>query len=328
MTLALIEGEKIFHKARPHICSMFSLYLTWLYLACIGFLTMAWRPTITAWLESYTWIDSASIPLFWAIWGLAIIIPSIIIAFMRINWYWLGGAVIIAGLGILFYQQRVPIVDWLKEQWHSMPWLSQLSVELQSKWSWLAEVRSWIQRDELPNYWLFALSGLGLSLANSYRRSHHYYITNRRVIFRFGFFITRERDLMYSKIEDLILHRDLLGRIFNFGTLIPISGSGLGTGNEQAIVLVGGEQKLPVGPTLKVTIGGGHSITVPRAPSFYSLYGIPKPEALRSIMLEEMERREYHRRGTDLQTDNSGLNRTIGTDRHPVPLKLGPFIEH
>lgn len=301
MSLALIEGEKIFHKTRPHLFSMFTLYLTWLYLGFVGFLAIEFRPAIIAWLKSYQMIGEASLPVFWVLWCAVLIIPALIVSFVRINWYWLAGALIISCLGVLFYQQRDPIVVWGKEQWDSVAWLQQTSTELKQKWPWLAEVRSWLHREELPNYWLLGLSFLGILMANSYRRSHHYYITNRRVIFRFGFLITRERDLMYSKIEDLILHRDLLGRMFNFGTLIPISGSGLGTGNDQAIILVGGEQKLPIGPTLKVTIGGGHSITVPRAPSFYSLYGIPKPEMLRSIMLDEMDRREYHRRGTDLQ---------------------------
>ena len=118
-------------------------------------------------------------------------------------------------------------------------------------------------------------------------------ITDRRVITRFGFLIIRERDLLYSKVDDLIIHQGVIGRILGFGTLIPISASGIGTGSDEAILSAGAEQKLPMGPSLKVTIGGGRSITVPRAPSFYSLYGVSDPEGLKNLMLKEMEKREY-----------------------------------
>lgn len=292
MSLSLIEGEKIFVKTSPHFFSMIHLYLCWIYLGAVGTLFLVFHENISAWLQTLplpatAWVEILS----FALWSLALILPAIFVSFLRVNWGWLFLAIFLSTVGIASYlgRQEIGTAFWSFMQ---RPWCQQMETTVESHWpsGWKHD---FIQLDEIANYWLILVSFLGLCSANSYRRSHRYYITNRRIITRFGFFIMRERDLLYSKIDDLILHQDLLGRIFNFGTLIPISASGIGTGNDQVIWMAGAEQKLPVGPSLKVTIGGGRTITVPRSPSFYALYGVPQSEGLRNIMLKEMEKREY-----------------------------------
>ncbi len=303
MALALIPGERIFEKTCPHLFSMFYLYLAWLYIAGVGIATIYFRPGLWEILGATSLGTNAAPILFWVIWSLAILIPGLILAFWRIHWSWLLLAIGLVLVGLLLENQKDYIAAKVKIYLETSILAQVLGTMLKEDWPWVYEWCTKIHKQEIANYWLMGIGSLGFILANIYRRSHQYYITNRRVITRFGFFITRERDLLYSKIEDLVVHRDPLGRFFNFGTLIPISASGIGTGTDQAIFMVGGEQKLPIGPSLKVIIGGGHSITVPKAPSFYSLYGIPNPEKLRNLILQEMERREYHNRKDSHETE-------------------------
>lgn len=49
--------------------------------------------------------------------------------------------------------------------------------------------------------------------------------TNKRVIAKFGFISRRTIELNLSKVESLQVNQGILGRIFNFGTLV-ISGAG------------------------------------------------------------------------------------------------------
>lgn len=49
--------------------------------------------------------------------------------------------------------------------------------------------------------------------------------TNKRVIAKFGFISRKTIELNLSKVESLQVNQGILGRIFNFGTLI-ISGAG------------------------------------------------------------------------------------------------------
>lgn len=227
------------------------------------------------------------------IWVLALIVPGCVVSFIRINWGWLLLALFLSIVGVCTHVWQKEILEYSLNFAQEQKVCQNIDDILHRYFPLYDALKQKLTITEISNYWLILVSFTGLFLANSYRRSHRYYITNRRIITRFGFWITRERDLLYSKIDDLVAHQGLLGKIFGFGTLIPISASGIGTGSDQAIWMAGAEQKLPVGPSLKITMGGGRTVTVPRAPSFYSLYGVPNPEYLRNIMLKEMEKREY-----------------------------------
>ena len=50
-------------------------------------------------------------------------------------------------------------------------------------------------------------------------------ITNKRVIAKFGFIRRRTTEINLSMIESIHVHQGLLGRIFNFGSLV-VSGAG------------------------------------------------------------------------------------------------------
>lgn len=110
-----------------------------------------------------------------------------------------------------------------------------------------------------------------------YRRTHNYILTNYRIIFQGGFWTTHERQLKYESITDLDGQQGILGRILNFGTLIPITQSGFGLGADNSMAMMGagiGGGKGGMGAGVGVAAGGGKEVNVARARSYHQLTGI------------------------------------------------------
>ena len=80
----------------------------------------------------------------------------------------------------------------------------------------------------LPGIVLLPAFGAGLILLGAAwikYKSTELAITNKRVIAKFGFISRRTVEININKIESLQVDQGVLGRIFNFGTLL-ISGTG------------------------------------------------------------------------------------------------------
>jgi hypothetical protein len=106
-----------------------------------------------------------------------------------------------------------------------------------------------------------------------YRRSHKYIISNQRITFKGGVFTKEERTLRYDKIADINTKQGILGQIFGFGTIIPISQSGFGLGSDESFA-AGGVQVGKKKAKLVGMAGGGRGVQTPRARSFYELHGV------------------------------------------------------
>ncbi|WP_372369884.1 PH domain-containing protein [Candidatus Uabimicrobium sp. HlEnr_7] len=293
MSISLLENEKILKVTCPHPLSMLNLYLNWLYIVCMGVAFIAMREHIEEWIYYLPLGEKFATQLFFSVWAGCLLLPSLILSFYRINWSWLGLAfllIITGGISTHYHQQiAAAIQDFL----HSSYYLHLISVFIYKYFPVPISSEQLFASKELANHILMLVGFIGLCASNAYRKGHKYYLTNRRILAHFGFVGIKERDTMYSKVDDMIIQQGVLGRIFKFGTIIPISASGMGTGSDHAFASMGIEGKLPLGPTMSVSIGGGRSVTIPRAPSFYSLYGVPEPEIVKAIMLKEMEQREY-----------------------------------
>jgi len=160
---------------------------------------------------------------------------------------------------------------------------------------WLGFLEGLPARPE--NLLLMAVGLIGVAGVEVFRRGHRYYLTTSRIVARFGTLRTSERITLYSKIDDLMLQKGLLGGVFNFGTVIPITATGLGMGQDMAIAGAGvGGGKAGVGAGLFAA--GGKAKNVPRELSIYVLYRIKRPEAARDLILEEMSARERPRETT------------------------------
>ena len=118
-----------------------------------------------------------------------------------------------------------------------------------------------------------AVSIVGFLIIEVYRRSHKYIITNLRIIFKGGVLTKRERTIRYDKVADIDAKQGVLGQIFGFGTIIPVSQSGFGLGSDKT--MAGGGMELG---TKKARIfgfaGGGKEIQTPIARSYYELHGV------------------------------------------------------
>jgi len=132
--------------------------------------------------------------------------------------------------------------------------------------------------------WLLVVCGLaGIAFAEFYRRGHNYYITNLRVVMEKSFISYDSRQFTYNRIEDLAIVQGLLGRVLNYGTIVPVTASGFGLGEDSASagigagLGVGGKRLSPVGAGVGFSAGGGRAVLIPRGRTYHTLYGIPRP---------------------------------------------------
>jgi membrane protein YdbS with pleckstrin-like domain len=118
-----------------------------------------------------------------------------------------------------------------------------------------------------------AVAIIGFLIIELYRRSHKYIITNLRLIFKGGVLTKRERTIRYDKVADIDARQGVLGQIFGFGTIIPVSQSGFGLGADKT--MAGGGVALG-SKTVRLfgLAGGGKEIQTPIARSYYELHGV------------------------------------------------------
>jgi len=154
--------------------------------------------------------------------------------------------------------------------------------------------------------WSICMSILGFLLVEWYRRSHKYIISNLRIVFSGGIFTKRERTLRYDKISDINSEQGILGQIFGFGTIIPISQSGFGLGADQSFAAGGiqlGEKKAK----FFGLVGGGREVQTPRARSYYELHGVHPYKEIKKLVessVQESVITPYQQEQVVLQKEN------------------------
>lgn len=108
-----------------------------------------------------------------------------------------------------------------------------------------------------------------------YVRGHKYWITTKRIVIVKTFIQRNIREIEYGKITDIALEQGILGRIFNFGTIIPITPSTLGTGS---IIYTDA-----FGRIVKSTVEA-------ETQSRYSIYGVKNPMKIRDLINLQLEK--------------------------------------
>ncbi|RLG83668.1 MAG: hypothetical protein DRO40_03945, partial [Thermoprotei archaeon] len=138
---------------------------------------------------------------------------------------------------------------------------------------------------------IIGVSILALLIVEMHRRVHRYIITNRRIIFEYnGLFKKNRRDVVYSRLSDVILEKSFLGKIFNYGNIIPISQSSMGMGEDLAAASAGiGVSK---GVVAGAAVTGGRTVNVPRSRSQYMLYAVPNPEKIYEVITQSLKESE------------------------------------
>ena len=122
----------------------------------------------------------------------------------------------------------------------------------------------------------------------AYRRGHRYLITDRRIVLAKTFWGRTARELHYDKIADLIVTTSFWGRRLHYGTIIPVSESGLGLGGDMSGAAVGAAVKTIRNITLAGAVLGGREIQMPRAATYYELYGIHDPANIHAIISDQI----------------------------------------
>ena len=122
----------------------------------------------------------------------------------------------------------------------------------------------------------------------AYRRGHRYIITDRRIILAKTFWGRTARELHYDKIADLIVTTSFWGRRLHYGTIVPVSESGLGLGADMSGAAAGASIKTIKNITLAGAVLGGREIQMPRAATYYELYGIHDPEKIHAVISDQI----------------------------------------
>ena len=203
-----------------------------------------------------------------ALWIAGLAIAGIIASLLLIRWRIFITYMIIAGIAVL--------IMWKFDAWNSFKLL-------------------------IPAYNTIVFI-FGAFVTEIYRKSHRYIITNYRLILRGGMLIRKKRSLRYEKISDLGGEQGLLGRIFGFGNIIPITSSGFGLGEDESFAALGMETKKRFG--FFGFAGGGKSVDVPRARSYYELHGVHPYREIMDLLEELIHENNivpYQRRQIELQ---------------------------
>jgi hypothetical protein len=141
---------------------------------------------------------------------------------------------------------------------------------------------------------ILILSGLaGFLLTESYRRGHSYYITNLRLIMEKDFISYDSRQITYDRISDLALVQGLIGRILNYGTVVPVTLSGFGLGEDSAhagIAAGTAGGKASVSMAVGLSASGGRAVQIPRGRTYHTLYGVPNPREAQQVIAQMIQK--------------------------------------
>jgi len=240
----ILENERVEKSLSPHPLSFMRLQSLCLFLIIWGVL-VGWLVNFSEYKDLF--IGNEWFPLL--AWGLVLLLVGVIASLLTIQWsiFFLFLGVFVGGLALILSQ------GILSDSGVFIPFYS------------------------------VAISILGFLIVELYRRSHRYIISNFRIIFKGGIVTKRERTLRYDKITDIDAKQGVLGQIFGFGTIIPISQSGFGLGSDKSFA-AGGVQ---VG-TKKVgflgLFGGGKEVQTPRARTYYELHGVHPYKEIKKVV--------------------------------------------
>lgn len=281
----LLNNEELRLKLRPHPLSFMGLQMIPTALLALGvFLFWFFNKEQPAWLETIFGLGATPYAILWLI-GLAAI--SVIESLAMIRWriFFAHMAIFAAGM----------LIIW--------------------KLNWWEQIRIFAPALTV------ACAAIGFMLVELYRQSHEYLITNFRLIFRGGIVTKKERTLRYDKITDIDGSQGPLGRIFGFGTILPITQSGFGLGNDTAFAAGSvGTQVARGRANVNIAAGGGKEVQTPRARSYYELHGAcpySKVKNLLEELVQESTIAPYQKEQVALQKQMVELLRRQNGDLPP-----------
>ncbi|MCO4781027.1 MAG: PH domain-containing protein [Candidatus Cloacimonetes bacterium] len=251
--MKLIDDEQVYYELNPRLLTLGSKSLFWLMNVVLLGVWLLYKLDLLAFIDSK--VESIAI-LSWFvlkfshnIWIVPPVLCGLVIAVTRIMWR--EYSYLLVSLSLLI------ILQWF-----------------------------YPEIEDLGPRVLFMLSLLFLFYQEYVRVGTKYMVTNFRIEFLKPGFKTRSRTVFYSKIQDIQMHVGIFGKIFGYGTIIPITSSGLGTGAMESQVHVGGQ----VANSVMAGVSAGHSSKVIDENSEYALHDIPWVEEVHQHILSFMTR--------------------------------------
>jgi membrane protein YdbS with pleckstrin-like domain len=248
--------------------SFITLHLVWVIPVLWG-AVLLWLFHAPVWDDINLGIESGMATL---IWGTGLVLCGIVASLLFVRWRIMLGYAAIIGMGLIL--------------------------------GWYGDVLD-AARVYLPAYTI-TLFVTGLPLVEMYRRSHRYFLTNLRVVLRGGILRVKERCLRYEKITDIDASQGILGKIFGFGTIIPITHSGFGMGDDASFAALGAETTPKKRLGFFGFVGGSRSVNTPRARSYYELHGVCPYGEIRTLlenMVQQNTLAPYQREQIDIQRE-------------------------
>jgi len=260
----LLKNEQIERLLSPHPLSFMKLQALSIFVIVWG-VVVWWLTKFSA----YTNIFAGNIWYPLILWGLALLLVGVVASLVAIQWsiFFLYLGVFAGGIGLIFWQH----------------WENDISLFLL--------------------VYSIAVSIGGFLIVELYRRSHKYIITNLRIIFKGGVLTKRERTVRYDKIADIDAKQGILGQIFGFGTIIPVSQSGFGLGSDKSFA-AGGVELGTKKARLFGFAGGGKEIQTPIARSYYELHGVYPYKEVKQLVEDVVQSHvptQYHKEQVEFQ---------------------------
>jgi len=269
-----LENEVIEKILYPHPLSFMKLQSLCLFLIIWG-VVLGWLVNFSEYktLFSNEWFVLPA-------WGLVLLLVGVIASLVSVRWmiFFLYLAVFVSAVAIMLWQ-------------------------------------NWFNKDTMSvfiPFYSFAVSIIGFLIVELYRRSHKYIITNLRVILMGGVLTKTNLSIRYDKMT-VYGEQTILGQIFNFGTIIPITQSGLGLGSDQTLaaggIMLGGKKAKLLG-----IAGGGKEVQTPRSRSRFELHGVyPYHEVKKLIekLVQENVPTAYHQEQVEFQKQQVDLQKQM-----------------
>ena len=116
------------------------------------------------------------------------------------------------------------------------------------------------------------------------RVSTQYILTNRRLVLNHQGHGQTTRSLFLSNIQDVILKTSIIGNFLDYGTVVPLTASGIGTGQSTSTAAV----HTALGSRVRIGLGGAESKgqTTANSSPEYALVCIPKARQAYKMILE------------------------------------------
>jgi len=262
----LLKNEKVGKVLSPHPLSFMKYQALCIFLIVWG--------VLIGWLVNFSEYSSMFGSNEWfpiLVWATVLLVVGIIASLITVRWsiFGLFFGIFIGGVALILWQ------GWISES------------------------------DIFIPFYMIAASIIGFLIVEWYRRSHKYIISNQRITFKGGILTKEERTLRYDKITDINAKQGIIGQIFGFGTIIPISQSGFGLGSDESFAAGGiqvGEKKAK----FFGMAGGGREVQTPRARSYHELHGVYPYKEVKKLVEELVQEKDvipYHQKNAEYQKE-------------------------